>query len=473
MRSFFTVDQVRRAESVLFSEVAAGVPMQRAAYGLARVIAGELRTRTGGIAGRHIGLLVGSGDNGGDVLWAGAMLRNRGVAVSIDLLNPERAHKEGLAAARNAGARVVDELPADVDLAIDGIIGISGAGPLRPEAARKVAAITAPIIAADLPSGVDPDTGRTSGPHVTAAVTVTFGSLKPVHALGAQHCGRIELVPIGLRLNDPHLRELTLAETGEAWPVPGADDDKYSGGVVGIRAGSEMYPGAAVLCCSGAVAASSSMVRYCGPSTDQVISRWPEVVPSVDLASTGKVQAWVVGPGMGTDRDALNDLVHILEQDLPVVIDADAITMLALHKDLVIGRIAPTLVTPHRGEFARLGGDPDVDRVTAVKDLATELGVTILLKGRATVISGTQGHTWVNDAGSSWAATPGSGDVLSGVIGALLAAGIDPSMAAAMAARAHSEAAIVAAGTPGAPISASILAANLTAAIRRMRGSQQ
>lgn len=474
MRTFFTVAQIRRAEEVLFTEVPAGVPMQRAAYGLATVVAAELKTRTNGVAGRRVGLLVGSGDNGGDVLWAGAMLRKRGVAVSALLLRPDRAHQAGLTAFKRAGGRIVQELPDDVDLVVDGIVGISGSGCLRPDAARVVDAIVAPIIAADLPSGVDPDTGAITGPAVRAEVTVTFGGRKPVHALAAAHCGRVELIPIGLRLPSPFLQEMDAPEAGLAWPVPGPEDDKYTGGVVGVRAGSATYPGAAVLSAGAAVAATSGMVRYCGSAVGEVLSHWPEVVAAPDIASTGKVQAWVAGPGMGTDASARDELAQVLAQPVPVLVDADGLTLLAANPDLLDGRSAPTLLTPHAGEFARFTGSPvGEDRVAAVTSLAHDLGVTVLLKGRATIIASPDGPVWVSDAGSSWSATAGSGDVLAGIIGALLAAGFAPDFAAAMGCRAHALAAQLAAeivpGHAGAPASASRLLAHVTAAIRSMR----
>ena len=220
-RGYFTADQVRAAEAELFTRVPAGMPMRRAAYGLANVVADELRSWTGGVAGRAVGLLVGSGDNGGDALWAGSMLARRGVAVRAVLLSPERAHPAGLAALRKAGGRVVDRLDA-VDLVIDGIVGISGRGPLRPAAAELVAAVTVPIVAVDLPSGVDVDTGAVDGPAVRAEVTVAFGAYKPVHALAAPYCGRIVLVPIGLQLPEPDLAQLAAAarqttSTARAW----------------------------------------------------------------------------------------------------------------------------------------------------------------------------------------------------------------------------------------------------------------
>ncbi len=473
MRGYYTSDEVRAAEAELFTRVPDGVPMRRAAYGLARVAAAELRERTGGVAGRRVTLLVGSGDNGGDVLWAGAILRRRGVAVRAVLLAPERAHRKGLAALRKSGGRVVADV-GDADLVLDGIVGISGRGPLRPDAAALVATVTAPIVSADLPSGVDPDSGAVDGPAITADVTVSFGAYKPVHALAAAHCGRIELVPIGLRLGDPQLAALEPGEVGRRWPVPGAHDDKYTQGVVGICAGSATYPGAAVLCTGAAVAGTSGMVRYVGSAAEQVLAHCPEVVAAESVAAAGRVQAWVVGPGAGTDAAALEALTAVLASDLPVLVDADGLTLLAANPELVRGRAAPTLLTPHAGEFARLtGADPGSDRLGAVRSFARDWGVTVLLKGRATLVATPDSAVLVNEAGGSWAATAGAGDVLSGLTGALLAAGIEPAIAAAAGARAHSLAANLAA-TAGpdrtaAPISASPLLAEVRAAIRILR----
>ncbi|MFI9633296.1 NAD(P)H-hydrate dehydratase [Nocardia sp. NPDC051929] len=472
-RGYFTVDEVRAAEAELFTRVPDGVPMRRAAHGLATVVAGELRERTGGIAGRAVTLLVGSGDNGGDALWAGARLRRRGVAVTAVLLSPERAHAGGLAALRGSGGRVADDVGRP-DLVIDGIVGISGRGALRPRAAEIVAALEAPVVAADLPSGVDPGTGAIEGPAVRADVTVAFGAYKPVHALAAPQCGRIELVPIGLRLPEPGLLALEPAAIGAAWPVPGPADDKYTQGVTGVCAGSATYPGAAVLCAGAAVAATSGMVRYAGTAAAEVLNHFPEVIAAEEVAATGRVQAWVFGPGAGTDSAARQRLREILATDLPVVIDADGLTMLAAEPDLVRGRAAPTVLTPHAGEFARLTGhEVGPDRVAAVRDFAASWQVTVLLKGRATLVAAPGGPVLVNEAGGSWAATAGAGDVLSGIIGALLAAGREPAWSAAAAARVHALSANLAAhdaAPAGTPISASVLAAHVRPAIGVLRG---
>lgn len=476
MRHYYSPDEVRLAEAPLLQSLPPGVLMRRAAYGLARVVIAELQARTGGVVGRQVCILVGSGDNGGDGLWAGSMLRRRGVAVSAVLLQPDQAHAEGLAALRRAGGRVTST-PGNPDIVIDAVVGISGRGPLRPDAARLVESIEAPIVAADTPSGVDPETGAVDGPAVRAAVTVAFGARKPVHVLAVPYCGRVELVDIGLDLPTPGLAGVSAFEpsdVGAAWPIPTAEDDKYSQGVVGVAAGSDTYPGAALLCTGAAVAATSGMVRYAGSAAPEVVSHYPEVVASSDLDSAGRVEAWVIGPGFGTGVASRSWLEEILATDLPVVVDADALTILASSPELVRGRLAPTLLTPHAGEFERLAGSaPGPDRVSAVRRLASEWRVTVLLKGRATVIADPDGRVLINDAGGSAASTAGSGDVLAGILGALVASGMPVAEAAACGSRVHALAAATAAHGAGgefaAPISAGPLLAAIPDAIRLVR----
>ena len=354
---------------------------------------------------------------------------------------------------------------------IDGVVGISGSGPLRPDAAavfESADSLGVPVVAVDLPSGVDVGTGATEGPHVRPAVTVTFGGLKPVHALG--NCGRVELVDIGLDLAPSDVRAMDAVDVAQRWPVPGPKDDKYTQGVAGVMAGSATYPGAAILCTGAAVAATSGMVRYAGTAAAEVVSHWPEVIATSSHATAGRVQAWVIGPGLGTDESAAAALVFALETDLPVIVDADALTILSAHPELVAGRQAPTVLTPHAGEFTRLAGTaPGDDRIADTRRLADQLGVTVLLKGNVTVVAEPgAGPVHLNVAGNSWAATAGSGDVLSGVIGALLAAGLPPGEAAAAAAYVHARAADLSAADPGpapAPTSASRILAHLRTAL--------
>ena len=467
MRHYYTADAIRVAEAPLLASLPEGALMRRAAFGLATAIARELVLLTGGVAGRRICAVVGSGDNGGDALWAATFLRRRGAAAAAVLLNPDRTHRAALAAFSRAGGAVVQSVPAATDLVIDGVVGISGSGPLRPNAAEVFADLSAPVVAVDIPSGIDVQTGAADGPHVRASLTVTFGGLKPVHALG--DCGRVELVDIGLDLPSTDVLGFDAEDVVARWPVPGAKDDKYTQGVTGILAGSATYPGAAVLCTGAAVAATSGMVRYAGSAAAEVVSHWPEVVAAPSAAAAGRVQTWVVGPGLGTDDSGAAALWFALETQLPVIVDADALTILAAHPGLVANRSAPTVLTPHAGEFARLAGSPPGDdRVGATRKLADQLGVTVLLKGNVTVIAEPGGPVYLNRAGQSWAATAGSGDVLSGIVGALLASGLPAGEAAAAAAFVHARAANLSAAHPGphpAPTSASRILAHVRAAI--------
>lgn len=387
-------------------------------------------------------------------MWALTFLRRRGVSASAVLLNPERAHRAGLAAFRKAGGRVVSVVPDDTDLVVDGVVGISGTGrcgPALPPVSPKITAEGIPVIAVDIPSGVDVHTGAVDGPAFRAAVTVTFGGYKPVHALG--DCGDVRLIDIGLELPESALREFDASDVAAAWPVPGPADDKYTQGVTGVLAGSSTYPGAAVLCSGAAVAATSGMVRYAGTAAAEVVSHWPEVIATQTEEAAGRVQAWVIGPGYGTAERQTRTLRRVLSTSLPVLVDADALTMLAEHPDLadlVASRPVATVLTPHAGEFARLaGGPPGPDRVDAARSLAVRLKATVLLKGNVTVIARPDGTAYVNRAHGSWAATAGSGDVLAGVIGALLSAGIAADKAAAMGAYVHARAAAAAAADPG------------------------
>ena len=470
MRHYYSADAIREAEAPLLASLPDGALMRRAAYGLAAAIIAELTARTGGVAGRRVCAVVGSGDNGGDALWAATFLRRRGASADAILLKPERTHQKGLAAFRKAGGRIIEKLTAGTDLVIDGVVGISGSGPLRPNAAEVFEAVDAhaiPVVAVDIPSGIDVATGAITGPAVRAALTVTFGGLKPVHALA--DCGRVRLVDIGLELPETDVVGFEADDVAARWPVPGPHDDKYTQGVTGVMAGSSTYPGAAVLCTGAAVAATSGMVRYAGSAHSEVLAHWPEVIASPTPASAGRVQAWVVGPGLGPDETGAAALWFALGTDLPVLIDADALTILAAHPDMVSGRGAPTLLTPHAGEFARLAGaPPGDDRIGATRKLADALGVTVLLKGNVTVIAEPGGRVYLNPAGQSWAATAGSGDVLSGMIGALLAAGLPAAEAAAAGAFVHARAAALSAADPGpgdAPTSASRIVPHIRAAL--------
>ncbi|MGW1297979.1 NAD(P)H-hydrate dehydratase [Streptomyces sp. NPDC002533] len=480
MRRAYSVETVRAAEAALMQRLPEGALMQRAAAGLAAACCDLLR-RNGRVYGARVLLLVGSGDNGGDALLAGARLARRGAGVRALLLAPDRAHPGGLAAFRAAGGQVVDgpDGLGALDLVVDGITGIGGRGGLREDATELVHTVTrdrTPVISVDLPSGVEADTGEVHGEAVRADATVTFGTYKPGLLIdpAAEHAGALRLVDIGLGPElpePPDLEALQYADVAALLPVPGAESDKYRRGVVGVVAGSERYPGAAVLAVAGALRGGAGAVRYVGPGADAVIARFPEaLVHAGPPSKAGRVQAWVVGPGLGDGRTAEAAVADVLAADVPVLVDADGLRL--LDAETVRTRTAPTVLTPHAGEAAALLGtareEVESGRLTAVRELAARYRATVLLKGSTTLIAEARDTpVRVNPTGTAWLATAGSGDVLSGLTGSLLAAGLAPRDAASVGAYLHGLAARH--GSDGAPVSAQDVADRIPAAWRDVR----
>ncbi|MFE0625345.1 NAD(P)H-hydrate dehydratase [Streptomyces sp. NPDC058864] len=489
MRQAYSVETVRAAERALMARVPEGALMLRAAAGLAAACANALATG-GGVYASRVVVLTGSGDNGGDALYAGARLARRGAGVTAVLLAPQKAHRGGLAALRAAGGRAVT--PEDVDavalvhradLVLDGIVGIGGKGGLRLEAvplAEAAHASRAVVVAVDLPSGVDADTGEVRGAAVRADLTVTFGTYKPGLLVdpAAGHAGALRLVDIGLGAcldgTPPDLEALQHADVAALLPVPDAESDKYRRGVVGVVAGSERYPGAAVLAVAGALRAGAGAVRYVGPGARAVLDRFPETLVSAGPPhKAGRVQAWVVGPGLGDGPEARRSVDDVLASDVPVLVDADGLRL--LDRAVVRSRTAGTVLTPHAGEAAALLGvareEVEAARLDHVRRLAEAFGATALLKGSTTLVASPEPGVpvRVNPTGTSWLATAGSGDVLSGITGSLLAAGLAPRDAASVGAYLHGLSARVAAGQVGAPIAAHDVAAALPGAWRDIR----
>jgi hydroxyethylthiazole kinase-like uncharacterized protein yjeF len=422
--------------------------MQRAATGLAVACS----QRLGRVYAAPVVLLVGAGNNGADGLWAGAQLAARGARVGAVLVAEPVA--DALTAFRAAGGRVVDA--PGPGLVVDGLVGIGGRGGLRPRAAQLAGQVRdQDTVAVDLPSGVDADTGEVAGAAVRADLTVTFGTLKPGLLLARPWVGELRLVDIGLGpyLPAAPVEALDDAAAARLLPRPQPSDDKYTRGVLGVAAGSQQYPGAAVLATGAAVRAGAGMVRFAGAShpAAQVRARWPEAVVTegtgAQVVDAGRVQAWVVGPGLGTDGEAERTVEAVLAQDVPVLVDADGLTVLARHPEWLRGRTSPTLLTPHDREFARFGVEVGADRIGSARRLAAALGVHVLLKGDATIVVGPDGPARVNTTGTSALATAGSGDVLSGGTGALLAQGLTALDAGSVGAHLHGRAGALAAGT--------------------------
>ncbi len=511
MRYGYLAETIRAAEAPLLA-AAPGLLMQRAATGLASVLLRELRTLRGGAYGARVLIVAGAGNNGGDALYAGAQLARRGVRVRA-WRTGSSVHEEGWAAFRRAGGVEVDAVGAlaelgSSDTVVDGVLGIGGRGGLREPVAlfaRACADAGVPVVAVDLPSGLDADrgeaeipasagmtreivppdlagvtaalvrhpgerrdlgvstsstpgvghpgerrdlgvsTGSTSGAsHFTASLTVTFGGFKFCHLLepAASACGRVEVIDIGLDLPTPDLRAWEPVDVAAAWPWPDATSDKYSRGVVGIDTGSDGYPGAAVLGVLGAVHAGAGMVRFLG--ADGAVDLIRAAAPNVVIGD-GRVQARVLGSGWGERPDGRDLVRRAVEEGLPLVLDADALRQLP---DQQLGD--RVLLTPHAGELARLlgveRGEVQHDPLGSVRAAAARFGATVLLKGATQYVCGPAGDISIAVTGPAWTAQAGSGDVLAGVCGALLAAGLPPARAALAAASIQ---ALAAANSPG------------------------
>ena len=445
----------------------------------------------GWISGAPVLLLVGGGHNGADTLLAGGLLAHSGCAVSA-VLATEHPHPVALEEARGHGVTIhgagyrsddgtgqdsaeamaaIEAFLVHGGLVLDGLTGIGATGALRPDAAALIAPLIAAgepghrplrVIAVDLPSGTGVDDGTVSGPVLAADLTVTFTCLKGCQCLPpARHlCGVVEVVPLGLPAptSRPLARRPADGALGDylrrALREPGPDDHKYTRGVVGLWAGSETYPGAAVLAASGAVRAGAGMVRLTAPRRveDLVLAARPEVVPAA-----GRAQALVLGPGIDpADTTRADEVRAVLASTLtpsggdrqghtristriPTVVDAGALSILTELLTEELGCTPLHVLTPHAGEAAALlialedkGTAAQEtrrwsrERVEAHPGLAAReicrlTGATVLLKGATTLIAAPQRPVVSVDSGPGWMASAGSGDVLAGILGAVLA----------------------------------------------------
>ncbi|WP_284755199.1 NAD(P)H-hydrate dehydratase [Arthrobacter sp. efr-133-R2A-120] len=445
MISAFTGTQIRAAEQPLLDAGGGAVLMQRAAHGLAHAVVRELRSEGRSLYGSSVTVLAGKGNNGGDGLYAAAMLAKRGMRATA-VLTAGSAHPDALAAFESAGGRVhvldgdnAEELAVLVagdDVVIDAILGTGARGGLGGSAAELIAALQdlKPdlVVACDTPSGVDADTGEVHWPVLTARLTVAFGGVKAgLMADPGEGCaGRVILVPIGIEefLPTPALRRFSARDLAAVLPDPGRRAHKYTRGVLGIVAGSERYTGAAALCVEAASKAGAGMVRYLGPEVvaRQVLTRTPEAI--WEPAEPGRVQAWLLGPGLDEAEQlhrARDVLAAASDAGQPAVVDAGAL-------ELLPERCPPNwILTPHAGELAALLGRGEVrvtredveSRTVHFARLAAEhTGAVVLLKGATTVVASPSGAVFSQSDGCPWMSTAGSGDVLGGIIGALAAA---------------------------------------------------
>lgn len=496
----YTGAQIRGAERPLLDAGKGPALMQAAAHALANQAVLELRDLYGRVYGSHVLGLIGTGNNGGDTLYALAALAPRGVRITA-VLSGEGAHPEALAAFNRAGGRLAGpdglaELLDRVDLLLDGVLGLGASRPV------ELPAIPADlrVLACDLPSGIDADTGQARGQVPGAHTTVTFGALKTGLIAGDGHlaAGNIRVADIGLtgHLPEPeawviedHDVAQILHEQHPGWRAGSVH--KYRRGVLGLIAGSDAYPGAALLSASAAVAAGLGMLRTVVPDAvgTALLSTAPEAVPLSqaelkqlgvrsrrnDKSTTSRIGAWALGPGLdpGQTNDALS---QALASELPAVIDAGALA--AISPGAGEGR---WILTPHAGELSallsRIGLHISTAEITAdplrwARWTAVSYDAVVLLKGPATVCAGPDGYTLVSHAGGAELATAGSGDVLTGLLGSLLAAaGPSPdarSLVRLAAAGAHLHGRAGALAAAGGPFGAATLLQTLPLALREL-----
>ena len=452
--------------------IAAGVPgidlMERAGLGVAERVAARLA------AGARVAVLAGPGNNGGDGFVAARILSERGYEVRVLLVGEaDRLRGDAAEAARRWTGQTIAASPqvlVSADLIVDALFGAGLDRMVEGLAHDLIEAANAsglPIIAVDLPSGINGTTGAVMGTAINAAETVTFFRRKPAHLLlpGRLHCGAIHVVDIGIPsavLGD--LRVLTFANDPDLWaahfPVPRVEGHKYSRGHAVIASGGLSFTGAARMSARGALRAGAGLVTIASPRDALLVnatSNLAIMVRPVDGAdelfefmADPRHNALALGPGGGVGPSMRYRVRAALDGDQAVVLDADALTSFADDPEALFALLAPradrtTILTPHEGEFSRL-----FNRFDAIRDAKSKLErarlaaamakAIVLLKGPDTVVAAPDGRASISDNAPPWLATAGSGDVLTGMITGLVAQGMPGFEAASAAAWLHGEA---------------------------------
>jgi hydroxyethylthiazole kinase-like uncharacterized protein yjeF len=397
-------------------------------------------------------VLAGPGNNGGDGYVAARLLEQAGWPVTVAALAPPRPGSDAAGTAARWTGPMVPFVPAEAaraELVIDAVFGAGLTRPVAGLVAETLAAAAAPILAVDVPSGLDGATGQVRGYAPAAALTVTFFRAKPGHLLlpGRTLCGEVRVADIGLPAG---VLATVAPRCWEAapglWRLPdsAAAAHKYSRGHVSILAGAGMT-GAARLAAAAARRAGAGLATLLAPdrATGDVLRGGdPGVIvseaPLAELLADPRRVAWVIGPGLPADAATLGMLGAVLDGGgRRVVVDAGALAAAAGQADRLRGA---AVLTPHEGEFGRLFGDPGGDRLAAARRAAALTGAVVLLKGPDTVIAAPDGRAAINRHAPPWLASAGTGDVLAGIAAALLAGGMPAFEAAAAAAWLHGEA---------------------------------
>ncbi|HEY5209159.1 MAG TPA: NAD(P)H-hydrate dehydratase [Stellaceae bacterium] len=442
--------------------IAAGVPEITLMENAGKAVADAIRARWP--KPHAAAVLCGPGNNGGDGFVVARHLLAAGWRVRLGLLG-ERTQLRGAAAHhavlwRGEVEKLSPALLDGADYIVDALFGAGLSRPIAGEAAATLAAADAsgrPIVAVDIPSGVDGTTGAVMGMAPRCALTVTFFRKKPGHLLmpGHEHCGEIAVAEIGmppgmLRGTQPALFEDGPALWLDAYPWPRAQGHKYSRGHALIAGGAEMT-GAARLAARAAARMGAGLVTLAAPErvwpiyaaalTGTIVKPMAGLDDFATLLTDARRNAVLIGPGAGIEDGTRDQVLTALVVKRATVLDADALTVFAEYRKTLFSAIeGPTVLTPHEGEFARLF-DVAGDKLARARAAAAQSGAVILLKGPDTVIAAPDGRAAINANAPPDLATAGSGDVLSGMIVGLLAQGLDPFRAAAAAAWLHGEAA--------------------------------
>lgn len=428
MRPIVTPDEMRAVDAA--ADVPVDVLVERAGAAVARAATRML----GGTYGRTVDVIVGPGNNGADGRVAARLLAASGVRV--------RVHEAASCPPRLAAT----------DLVVDAAYGTGFRDIWRPPDTGG-----APVLAVDIPSGVDGRTGAADGPVLAADRTVTFAAWKPglLFPPGRDLAGRVEVADIGLAVGGVAAQLLERSDVVERWPTRGAAAHKWHA-ALRVVAGSRTMPGAAALVAAGALRTGAGMVQVSSPGLDGhgqlPVEAVQQPLPAIGwadeaLRSFDRFHAAVIGPGLGrADEMAASARHTVVHAPVPLVVDGDGLFALAWNADgaatLLRRRSAPTVLTPHDGEYQLLtGARPVADRIVAARRLAFDTGCVVLLKGPTTVVADPSGQAIVVTAGDERLATAGSGDVLAGIVGALLARQVPAFDAAAMGAWVHGTAA--------------------------------
>jgi hydroxyethylthiazole kinase-like uncharacterized protein yjeF len=406
--------------------------------------------------GRVVGV-AGSGNNGGDLLVMLRVLREWGrdvAAIVAGSAPPDTALLHGTEVALVDAERDTEALFAAAAVIVDGMLGTGSRGAPRGRVASLISQIgtsTRPVVALDLPSGVDADTGAVADVAIHADVTVCFGWPKLGLLLhpARQRCGRLIAVEIGFppsSIGDVAAHAITPAWAGARLHARAPTAHKGSAGRLLVLAGRVGMAGAAALVAEAAARAGAGLVRVASVAENRVILQTlvPEATwldrSAITDDDVSPMHALVAGPGLGTDANSRQALDRVLDllRDRPILLDADALNVLAL-EDGALARVAaqrPVVITPHAGELSRLThasvAEIVADTAHAARDAAQRFNCVVLLKGQPSLVATPDGALYVSTVGSSDLASAGMGDHLAGVIGALLAGGLPPHEAASV-----------------------------------------